>query len=174
MLQAIRSLAVHMLLLLIPLAGASEPTSDDEDAVVAEALRVLPLAITNVRVLSALQVRQIYSRVAGTVPPAGLNAFRIQGDPNIYFNAESEVYRDAARAGTAFHLLRLAGTLLHEQVHETDGEYAARRLQADFVRSRLHGLPSSQRERANRYWRTLEGRAISLARAERPRRKGQL
>ena len=168
--QAICSVAVRMLLLLMPLAAASEPTSHTKDTVVANAVRILPQAITNVRVLSALQVRQIYSRVAGAVPPAGLNAFRIQGDPNIYFNAESEVYRDAARAGTAFHLLRLAGTLLHEQIHETDGEYAARRLQADFVRSRLQTLPSSQRERANRYWSTLEARAISLARAERARR----
>ena len=122
-------------------------------------------------VLSPAQVREVYSRTGGVVPPVGLNAFRIPEDPNIYVNAESEVYRDAARNRSAFHLLRLAATLLHEQVHETDDEYAARRLQADFVRSRLDALPPAQRASADRYWRTLEARAVSLGLAERRSRR---
>jgi hypothetical protein len=56
---------------------------------------------------------------------------------------------------------------VHEQVHETDGEHAAYRRQADFVRSRLDILPKSERRRADRYWKSLEIRAISLALVER-------
>jgi hypothetical protein len=143
-------------------------------AFIAVALRALLLVTPpadEVRVLSSRQLDEIYLREAGTRPPAGLNAFRLEGDPRIYLNAESKVYQQAGSRPRAFHALRLAATILHERVHETDGEYAARRLQADFVRSQLRSLPSSQRREAERYWSTLEGRALSLAIAERRLRR---
>ena len=138
-------------------------------AFIAVAVRALLLVATpadDIRVLSSRQLQEIYLREAGTAPPAGLNAFRLQGDPKIYLNAESKVYEQSESRPGAFQSLRLAATLLHERVHETDGEYAARRIQADFVRSQLRSLPSSQRREGDRYWRTLEGRALSLAIAE--------
>ena len=138
-------------------------------AFIAVAVRALLLVATpddEVRVLSSPQLQEIYLREAGTAPPAGLNAFRLQGDPKIYVNAASKVYRQSESRPSEFHALRLAATILHERVHETDGEYAARRRQADFVRSQLRSVPSSQRRDADRYWRTLEGRALSLAIAE--------
>ena len=159
--------AIRVLLMVMPIPGGAEPTPHVGVTVVHEALQLLPQSLNDARLLSPAQVREVYSRTQGVLPPAGLNAFRIPDDPNIYVNAESEVYRDAARNRSAFHLLRLAATLLHEQVHETDDEYAARRLQADFVRSRLDALPPAQRASADRYWRTLEARAVSLGLAER-------
>jgi hypothetical protein len=137
--------------------------------IIAVAIRAVLLVAPpadDVRVLSSRQVQEIYLREAGTTPPVGLNAFRLQNDPKIYVNAESKVYKQSESRPGEFHALRLAATILHERVHETDGEYAARRRQADFVRSQLRFLPSSQRRDADRYWRTLEGRALSLAIAE--------
>ena len=157
MLPVFCSGAIRVLLMVMPIPGVA----------VDAALQLLPQSLDNVRVLSPVEVREVYSRADGVLPPVGLNAFRIPGDPNIYVNAESEIYRDAARNRSAFHVLRLAATLLHEQVHGTDDEYAARRLQADFVRSRLDALPSAQRASADRYWTTLEARAVSLGLAER-------
>ena len=161
------SVVAHALLLHMPWPVPVHGTPPTVNGTISEAARTVDQPLNPVRVLSAPEVREIYRRTAGALPPVGLNAFRIQGDRNIYVNAESQVYRQAAREPTAFHVLRLAATLLHEQVHETDGEYAARRIQADFVRRRLNALPSSQRRSAHRYWRTLEVRAVSLARIER-------
>jgi len=62
--------------------------------------------------------------------------------------------------------LKLAATLVHEQVHNTDGEFAAYRLQSDFVRSRLKGLPSRHAEAAARFLENVEARARALARVE--------
>ena len=115
--------AIRVLLMVMPIPGGAEPTPHVGVTVVHEALQLLPQSLNDARLLSPAQVREIYSRTQGVLPPAGLNAFRIPDDPNIYVNAESEVYRDAARNRSAFHLLRLAATLLHEQVHETDDEY---------------------------------------------------
>lgn len=161
------AVVVRALLLVLPSPADFEGTTHAGDPVVGEALRVLAQPVNAVSVVSRPQVRKLFYRATGGDPPAGLNAFRIRGDPTIYVNVESAVYREAALRPTAFHLLRLAATLLHEQVHETDDEYAAYRLQADFVRTRLAALPSSQRAAASAYWRILEIRAISLAKAQR-------
>ncbi len=171
MLPAVCAGAIRVLLMLMAVPGGAELTPHAGVSVVDEALRLLPQPLNAVRVVSPEQVRALYSRTEGVAPPVGLNAFRIPDDPKIYVNAESEVYRDATRDRSAFHLLRLAATLLHEQVHETDDEYAARRLQADFVRSRLAALPPAQRASAERYWRTLEARTVSLGLAERKSRR---
>jgi hypothetical protein len=156
--------ALRALLLVLPL-GADSAGAPYIDPVIRNAARGLSLPVNDVSLLSTPQVREIFRRAGGGAPPAGLIAFRIKDDPLIYINAESEVYRSAVRSPSPFHLLRLAATLVHEQVHDTDGESAAYRRQADFVRSRLAELPADQRARAHTYWHALEVRAISMAKA---------
>jgi hypothetical protein len=156
------------LLWLVPLTAGFSGSSG-LDPVIQAAAHTLSWPTTDVRVLAPAEVRELFERAGGGAPPAALIAFRLEGHSTIYINAASEVYRDAAREPSRFHLLRLAATLVHEQVHDTDGEDAAYRRQADFVRSRLDSLPRSERARALAYWRTLEVRAISMARALRHR-----
>ena len=158
-----------LLLQLFPLLNPL-PTFVHGNQVIDSALRLLEHSVTNVRVISPEQVRVLYLQ-AGARPPVGLQAFRMLGNPRIYVSAESVVYSEARRSLTTFNLLRIAATLLHEQVHETDGEFAASRLQADFVRAHLHRLPRSERRIGGLYWRRLEGRALSLALAERRLRR---
>jgi hypothetical protein len=86
------------------------------------------------------------------------------GDPsdaNIYVNEASAVYASAVRKPSALALLKLAATLVHEQVHNTDGEFAAYRLQSDFVRSRLTSIPGQQRDEAHAYVQGLDARAFA-------------
>jgi hypothetical protein len=162
--------ALRALLLVLPL-GADSAGAPYIDPVIRNAARGLSLPVNDVRVLSTPQVREIFNLAGGGAPPAGLIAFRIKDDPLIYVNAESEVYRSAAHRPSPFHVLRLAATLVHEQVHDTDGESAAYRRQADFVRSRLPELPADQRARAHTYWHALEVRAISMAKASATHRR---
>jgi hypothetical protein len=100
-----------------------------------------------------------------------MNAFRVRGGTigaTIHVNGESAVYRNAARKPTAIALLKLAATLVHEQVHRADGDHAAYRLQSDFVRSRLGGLPRDQQEEARRYIVSLDTRAAAHVMVSRP------
>lgn len=168
--QIAGSAAVRALFLLMPLSAGSAGVPR-LDPVIGDALRALPQPVNEVRVLSPPEVRAIFVRTGSGAPPAGLVAFRIKGDPVIYVDAGSEIYRDAARSPSRFHLLRLAATLMHEQVHDTDGEAAAYRRQADFVRSRIEEVPPGQRARARAYWRVLEVRAISFAKATAAQRR---
>ena len=158
--HSIMSVAVRALFVIMPVPGAWHV-----DPVVEGAAWVLSQPPMAIRVLSPSEIRDVFDRANGGAPPAGLIAFRIKGDPVIYLNAQSAVYLDAAQRPSAFHRLRLAATLMHEQIHETDGEDAAYRRQADFVKSRLDELPADQRHRAHAYWRVLELRAISFAKA---------
>jgi hypothetical protein len=135
------------------------------DTVITRALLVLSQRVNDVRVLSPVEVRTLFERAGAGAPPAALTAFRLRNDATIYVSGTSAVYRDAAEKPSAFHLLRLAATLVHEQVHDTDGEDAAYRRQADFVRSRLAALPRDERARGYQYWHALEVRAISMAKA---------
>jgi len=163
------SVVARAILLLVPLSVPTAPPRQ-LDPTVRHALHLLGPSTDEVIVLAAHQVRSLYARM-GTTVPAGLTAFRIPGASPIYVNATSPVYADAAHDASPFNVLRLAATLLHERIHETDDEFAASRLQADFVRSRLPFLPRSERERAERYWRRLETRALMLALAERRLRR---
>lgn len=135
------------------------------DETVQKALAVLGRPVP-VRVVAPSEIRQIYGRVAA-VPPSGLIAFRAPGDrtdATIYVNSDSDVYRSASRKASGLALLKLAATLVHEQVHDTDGEAAAYRRQSDFVRDRLKGLPWRDREAAWRYVRELDARADAFLR----------
>ncbi len=138
-----------------------------DDPVIRRALMVLGRSVGPIMVLDALKIRDVYSRIPGAgVPPDGLNAFRISGDPNIYVNRESLVYQSAARKPSAFTVVRLAATLLHERVHDTEGESGAYRAQSDFVGSRLNGVPWREQELIRQYWRGLDDKARALAHAE--------
>jgi hypothetical protein len=165
----VSSAAAQVLLLLVPFPGALAAPSH-VDPVIGSAMRAFSRPVTDVRVLSPAEVRELFEGAGGGRPPAGLIGFRLKGDSTTYISSGSEVYRDAARRPSPFHLLRLAATLVHERAHDTDGEAAAYRQQADFVRSRLDSLPRDERARAHAYWRTLEVRAISMAKAMRRQR----
>jgi len=141
-----------------------------EDAVIQQALTVLGLAVNPIRVVDLEEIREIYALAGAAPPPPGLNAFRAPGDtgdPTIYVNNASRVYRSAARKPSPLALLKLAATLAHEQVHNTDGEFAAYRLQSELVRSRLNRVPWRQQEEARQYLQELDARANALARVER-------
>ena len=158
------SCALAQALLLVPHPGTIVNRAYG-DPVIRSALLVLSQRVNEVRVLSPVEVRGLFERAGAGAPPAGLTAFRLKTDPTIYISGTSAVYRDAADKPSAFHLLRLAATLVHEQVHDTDGEDAAYRRQADLVRSRLARPPRDERARGDQCWHSLEVRAISLARA---------
>jgi hypothetical protein len=148
-----------------------ERRTQHDDPAIQQALTVLGQAVNPVRVLGEAQIREIYTRTLGTDPlPAGLNAFRVPrgaNDPNIYVNKESMVYTRAASKASAVALLKLAATLAHEQVHNTDGEFAAYRLQSDLVRSRLKSVPRLQQDEVRKYLQNLDARANAYAVAER-------
>jgi hypothetical protein len=147
-------------------SGSGKPVAAvNGDGPIPAALAVLGQRVNPVRVAGAEEIRAIYGK-GGVAPPAGLNAFRAPyhaNDPAIYVNGDSELYRRAARTLSPLVLLQLAATLLHEQVHNTDGEAAAYRLQSDFVRDRLQHLPGRVREDARRYIERLDARANAHA-----------
>ena len=128
---------------------------------------VLGQNVNPVKVLDAEQINDIYARAAAAPPHLlELTAFRARGvvtDPHIYVNRESAIYRAAINKPSALTILKLAATLAHEQVHNTDGELAAYRLQSDFVRSKLEGVPRRQRKDACAYLQSLEAKAQAIA-----------
>lgn len=145
-------------------------STDHHDPLIRRALGVVRQPLHPVRVIGTAEVQRLYA-VAALVPPDGLEAFRAPGDasdPHIYVHAEGAVYVNASRKPTALAILKLAAVLLHEQVHNTDRELAAYRLQADFVLDRLHELPRREQAAARQYLAHLEAKARALARAHRP------
>ena len=145
-------------------------TMHHDDPAIRQALIVLGQAVSPIRVVGPDEIRGIYARTPDAgAPRAGLNAFRAPdtSDPTIYVNRDSHVYRSAARRPSALALLKLAATLVHEQVHDTDRDFAAYRLQADFVRSRMQSMPRRDKEAARLYLQGLDARASALADAER-------
>lgn len=138
-----------------------------DDPVIQQALAIVGQPVNPVAVADPEEIRLLYARLPGIgAPPRGLDAFRAPGDasdPQIYVNRNSPIYRRAAAAPSILAVLKLAATLVHEQVHNTDGESAACRLQADFVRSRMSGVPWRQRAEARHYLEGLDARARALA-----------
>ena len=138
-------------------------TLHHEDPVIERALTELGQPLNRIAVISPAEIRRIYVRAGAGWPSPGLEAFRSPldpGDPTIYVNREAPAYKMAARARSAFDLLKLASILVHEQVHNTDIEFAAYRLQADFIRSRLRKLPGQERDRARRYTGLARGQGL--------------
>jgi hypothetical protein len=148
-----------------------ERPDEQADPTIRHALRLLGQSLNPVRVLGEAQIREMYARIPGVVlRSAGLNAFRAPGTPNdpyIYVNGESVVYKRASKQPSALAVLMLAATLAHEQVHNTDGEAAAYRLQSDFVRSQQGSVPARQQDELRQYLQTIDARAWALARAGR-------
>jgi hypothetical protein len=101
-------------------------TLTHEDSVIQRALLVLGQPVNPIRVVEPREIGLLYAR-AGVGPlPEGLTAFRAPrdaSDPHIYVNQRSLVERGPN--AVAITLLILAGTLVHEQVHNSDLELAA-------------------------------------------------
>lgn len=144
-----------------------ERTLVHDDPVIQEALLVVGQPLNPIEVVDGQRIRDLYMHEAGIRPTSGLDAFRAPGtaaDPYIYVNRASVIYRSAARRSSTLARLKLAAVLVHEQVHNTDREFAACRLQADFFRSRLHLVPGRDLSAARHYLEGLEARARALAR----------
>jgi hypothetical protein len=119
-----------------------------EDPTVQRALDLLGQGINPIKTVTPDGAKAIYEKY-GRQPSDNMLAFRAPGDktdPNIYINNQSQMFKDAAKDPLA--QLLLAGTLAHEQVHNTDGEEAARRIESDFIRSKLGGLNYPQQQKA--------------------------
>ena len=147
-----------------------ERTRTHEDPVIQRALSMLNDAINPVQVVDPAEIVRIYEQYG--IRPARRNftddviAFRAPtaagaADPNIYVNRSSAQYKTAKR--DPWSALKLAATLAHEQTHNTErgieGERAARRIEADFIRSRAKALPNQYRKSANEYVQALDGLA---------------
>jgi hypothetical protein len=139
---------------------------ETDHMLIRQAMVVLDQNVNPVKIVGAEQIAEIYARAAAAPrPPLGLNAFRMRGvitDPHIYVNSDSAIYKAAAVKPSNLTILKLAATLAHEQVHNTDGDFAAYRLQSDFVRSKLNTLPRRQREEARAYLQQIEAKARAL------------
>jgi hypothetical protein len=145
-------------------------TLEHDHPAIQQALMVLGQAVNPVPVIGAAEIRDLYLRMSGGSPPTGLNAFRARSaitEPNIYVNSDSAVFRAAAAKPSAVAILKLAATLAHEQVHNTDGDLAAYRLQSDFIRSKLGTVPKRQREEARAYLESIESKAVAISYATR-------
>ena len=143
------------------------------DPVIHHALLVLGQPINPIRVIGPEEIAEIYSNHGIEDPPPGLLAFRSPvdaTDPTIYVNRASNIYLLATRKASSLNVLKLAATLAHEQVHNTDSEMAAYRLQADFVRSRLEEVTWREKEDASRYLAELDARARVLVSSSHTRR----
>lgn len=142
------------------------------DPTVRQALAILAQPVSPIELVTREEAQEIYRRTPGAraLTPElaeGLKAFRVAHDHRIFVNRDSALFREVARRPTPLALLKLAAILAHEEVHGSDGEYAASRLQADFVRSRLHTLPRRERTDARLHLRDLEARTTALARGAR-------
>jgi len=160
--------------LMVALAPSSPALADDPT--IRQALAVLGQPVSPIEVVTFEQAQEIYRRTPGARPltaqlSEGLRAFRVVRDHRIFVNRDSTDFKDVERRPTPLGLLKLAAILVHEQVHATDGEYAASRLQADFVRSRLHSLPRRERAKGRLYLRDLEARTTALGMGARNARR---
>lgn len=150
-------------------SGQTLPWPYHQDAVIDLALAIIGQPVDPVELVGRHDIREIFARLRAGAPPRELNAFRpaIGSHEPIYVNRDSAVYRSAARHPSGLFLLQLAATIVHEQVHNSDGEHAAYRVQSDFVRSRLHSLPARQQVQAQQYLRALDSRASARGQFER-------
>ena len=144
-------------------------TPRHNDPVIDSALAVVGQPVNPVELVGSEDIKKIFARLNAGAPPIGLNAFRpmVGSLEPIYVNRDSALYRTAARRRSALALLQLAATIVHEQVHNSDGEHAAYRVQSDFVRSRVPTLPAREQAEAQRYLRALDSRAYSRGLVER-------
>lgn len=149
----------------------SERSMTHEDAVIQRAMSLLGQPVNPVQVVSQSDVEAIYREAApervknrqDEIRLWGVGGFRRpndEEDPNIYINKNHELYRRAKDKGDNLGNLLMAATLAHEQTHNTEhgneGERAARRIESDFLRSRIDTLPSHDRREALERLRMLD------------------
>ncbi len=151
---------------------APERTAEHEDPVIQRALALLGEPVNPVRVVTPRDYDSIRLPRALHRSTSASAAFRVwRGqvpDAPIYVNRSRAVYTLAAREHTSrWPDLLLASTLLHEQIHQTEGdeigEGAALRKQADFIRSRFNALNEADARRgASVYLNVIEQRANEM------------
>ena len=127
-----------------------------EDPTIQRALDLLGQGVNPIKTVTPDEATGIYSKY-GKQPSDAMLAFRAPGDqtdPNIYVNNQSDMYKKAGKDPLA--QLMLAATLAHEQVHNTDGEEAARRIESDFIRSKMGSLNHPQQQKAKQRISSLE------------------
>jgi hypothetical protein len=123
---------------------------EHDDPTIQRALTLVGQALNPIKVVDRTEAEEIYKRSAPQPPSPRVVGFRAPfapADPLIYINRESDQYKEAAKKpGDKLAQLLLSATLAHEQVHNTDGEMAARRLEADYLESKLSLLSPRDRQ----------------------------
>jgi hypothetical protein len=133
------------------------------DPALQPALATLGQSINPIRVVDESTAQQIYRALND---PRSMDTWRKQvigfrgpkGDPNIYLNRHSDQYQRALqKPDDALNNLKLAASLAHEQTHDIERtEQPARRIEADFLRSRLGQFKDRDRDELERYIRNVE------------------
>lgn len=134
-----------------------ERTQKHGDPVIQRALGVLGQPINPVKVVdfeTAIGMypeggRQLSKQGLQQRRDGGLGGFRNpadKNDPNLYITSSSREYKAAQNDKDDGAVAILAGMLVHEQTHNTDGESAAYRKESDFLRSKLDKIKPANRE----------------------------
>ena len=148
-------------------------SAEHEDPVIQRALKLLGQAINPIKVVGHGEVENIYREAAPQRMKTKADKERLWGvagfrrpydtemeDPNIYINKNHERYGNAKQKRDILAQMQLAGTLVHEQIHNTEvgeaGEGAARRKEADWFRSQIDKLPKWQQPKARELLHNLD------------------
>jgi hypothetical protein len=148
------------------IAREIEAVAAHDDPVVARALALIGSTLSHpIRIVDHEEAMRMYEQAGEKMSKQGrqqrkrgLGGFRAPGDPKdktLYVNRESDQYRAARNRKDAAAAHVMAGILVHEATHDADGEFAARRKEADWLRSKLAGLSGKDR-------RVLEDRIRSI------------
>jgi len=134
-------------------------TGTHADPAVQRALNLIDDPLNPVQLLTAEELREVYRRHGYDLGQRGgdIIAFRAPNasgvyDPHIYLNADAERIRNARTDPSPLNDLLLAGTLVHEQTHNTEsgpqGELAAMQLEMDYLASQVPTLKGWDRRQA--------------------------
>ena len=137
-----------------------------EDPAVQRALNLVNDDLNPVKLTTPQEAAGIYKRTTLHTPSENMIAFRApsSSDPNIYVNKASEQYKRAVnKPNDKLAQLLLAASLVHEQTHDIEGsEYAPRRLEADFLRSRRKDLNWDEQAKLDELIMSLDSLAQPL------------
>lgn len=139
-------------------AENKKPKKPKADPVIAQALKILGQQVNPVEVVGP----DDYERI--NMPPELRDqatqkiGFRLnrggQADPSIYINRTNPLYA-AAGSGNKLAQTIMAGTLAHEHTHNTEsgeiGEGAARRIEADWLRTQTQNFKGKELEALLQY-----------------------
>lgn len=112
------------------------------DPTIRKAIETTGNFIDPVRVVDMDEAAALYRTQGQGRPSRSMVGFRLKNDPVVYINSMSDQYKKASM-GSELANVMLAGSLLHERVHNhpEDGELPARRYEADFLQSKVNTLP---------------------------------